>query len=71
LLPKEIPIHEGGQRGRERGRYSTGRVIDTGAADLILGPFTSHAYPKYFLFHSSHRIFRRMYGALNVGKKNN
>jgi hypothetical protein len=25
--------------------------------------------PKYFLFHPSHRIFRRMHGALNVGKK--
>jgi hypothetical protein len=27
--------------------------------------------PKYFLFYPSHRIFRRMYGALNVGKKDN
>jgi hypothetical protein len=35
------------------------------------GPFTSHANPKYFLFHPSHQIFKRMYGALNVGKKNN
>jgi hypothetical protein len=27
--------------------------------------------PKYFLFHPSHQIFRRMHGALNVGKKDN
>jgi Holliday junction resolvasome RuvABC ATP-dependent DNA helicase subunit len=33
--------------------------------------FTSHANPKYFLFHPSHRIFRRMHRALNVGKKDN
>jgi hypothetical protein len=31
--------------------------------------FTCHTYPKYFLFHSSHRIFRRMHEVLNVGKK--
>jgi hypothetical protein len=24
---------------------------------------------KYFLFHPSHRIFRRMHEALNIGKK--
>jgi hypothetical protein len=30
-----------------------------------------HLNPKYFLFHPSHQIFRRMYGALNVGKKDN
>jgi hypothetical protein len=30
---------------------------------------TCHAYPKYFIFHLSHRIFRRMHEALNVGKK--
>jgi hypothetical protein len=35
------------------------------------GVFTSHANPKYFLFHPSHRIFGRMHGALNVGKKDN
>jgi hypothetical protein len=35
---------------------------------LTMGGFTSHANPKYFLFHSSHRIFKRMYGALNVSK---
>jgi hypothetical protein len=33
--------------------------------------FTCHANPKYFFFHSSHRIFERMHEALNVGKKNN
>jgi hypothetical protein len=33
--------------------------------------FTSHANPKYFLFHPSHQIFGRMHGALNVGKKDN
>jgi hypothetical protein len=33
--------------------------------------FISHPNPKYFLFHLSHQIFRRMYGALNVGKKDN
>jgi hypothetical protein len=27
--------------------------------------------PKYFLLHTSHQIFRRMHGALNVGKKDN
>jgi hypothetical protein len=35
------------------------------------GVFTSHANPKHFLFHPPHRIFRRMHGALNVGKKDN
>jgi hypothetical protein len=38
---------------------------------LSLALFTSHANPKYFLFHPSHRIFRRIHGALNVGKKDN
>jgi hypothetical protein len=33
--------------------------------------FTSHANPKYFLFHPSYRIFGRMHGVLNVGKKDN
>jgi hypothetical protein len=33
--------------------------------------FSCHANPKYFLFYLSHRIFKRMHGALNVGKKNN
>jgi hypothetical protein len=33
--------------------------------------FTSHANPKYFLFHPSHRIFRRMHETLNIGKKDN
>jgi hypothetical protein len=37
----------------------------------IQGVFTSRANQKYFLFHSSHRIFGRMHGALNVGKKDN
>jgi hypothetical protein len=27
--------------------------------------------PKYFLLHTSHQIFRRMHGTLNVGKKDN
>jgi hypothetical protein len=27
--------------------------------------------PKYFLFHPSNQIFRRMHGALNIGKKDN
>jgi hypothetical protein len=31
--------------------------------------FTSHANPKYLIFHPSHRIFKHMNGALNVGKK--
>jgi hypothetical protein len=31
----------------------------------------SRPNPKYFLFHPSHQIFRRMHGALNVGKKDN
>jgi hypothetical protein len=35
------------------------------------GLFTSHPNPKYFLFHSSHQIFLRMYVALNIGKKDN
>jgi hypothetical protein len=30
-----------------------------------------HPNPKYFLFHPSHQIFRRMYGTLNVSKKDN
>jgi hypothetical protein len=33
--------------------------------------FTWHANPKYFLFYPSHRIFKRIHGALNVGKKTN
>jgi hypothetical protein len=33
------------------------------------GVFTSHANPKYFFFHPSHRIFGRMHGVLNVVKK--
>jgi hypothetical protein len=33
--------------------------------------FTSHPNPKYFLFHPSHQIFRRMHEVLNVGKKDN
>jgi hypothetical protein len=36
---------------------------------LLWAAFTCHAYPKYFLFHPSHRIFRRMHEALNVDKK--
>jgi hypothetical protein len=38
---------------------------------VTTGVFTSHANPKYFLFHPLHRIFGRMHGALNVGKKDN
>jgi hypothetical protein len=37
----------------------------------LMALFTSHANPKYFIFHPSHRIFRRMHGTLNVGKKDN
>jgi hypothetical protein len=33
--------------------------------------FTSHPNLKYFFFHPSHQIFRRMHGVLNVGKKDN
>jgi hypothetical protein len=34
--------------------------------------FTSHRpNPKYFLFHPSNQIFRRMHRALNLGKKDN
>jgi hypothetical protein len=36
-----------------------------------MASFTFHTNPKYFLFHPSHRIFRRMHEALNVGKKDN
>jgi hypothetical protein len=35
------------------------------------GVFTSHANPKYFLFHLLYQIFERMYGVLNIGKKDN
>jgi hypothetical protein len=42
---------------------------DAGASIAAL--FISHANPKYFLFHPSHRIFRCMREALNVGKKDN
>jgi hypothetical protein len=41
------------------------------ARKVARGVFTSHVNPKYFLFHSLHRIFGRMHGALNVGKKDN
>jgi hypothetical protein len=33
------------------------------------GLFSSHANPKYFLFHPSHQIFGHMHEVLNVGKK--
>jgi subtilisin family serine protease len=48
-------------------------IVTTGmfASSNTMALFTSHANPKYFLFHPSHQIFRRMYGALNVGKKDN
>jgi hypothetical protein len=36
-----------------------------------MAAFTSHPNPKYFFFHPLHQIFRRMHGALNVGKKDN
>jgi hypothetical protein len=40
--------------------------------EILQGPCSlPHPNPKYFLFHPSHQIFRRMYGALNVGKKDN
>jgi hypothetical protein len=31
--------------------------------------FTSHANPKYFLFHPLYQIFGYIYGVLNIGKK--
>jgi hypothetical protein len=37
----------------------------------IKAAFTSRPNPKYFIFHPSHQIFRRMHEALNVGKKDN
>jgi hypothetical protein len=36
---------------------------------LVEAVFTSHANPKYFIFHPSHQIFRRIHEVLNVGKK--
>jgi hypothetical protein len=48
-------------------RYDTANQLCT----VIQALFTSHPNPKYFLFYPSHQIFRRMYGALNVGKKDN
>jgi hypothetical protein len=39
------------------------------AQQMTEGVFTWHANPKYFLFHLSHRIFERMHGVLNIGKK--
>jgi hypothetical protein len=35
------------------------------------GLFTFYANLKYFLFYPSHRIFKRIHGTLNVGKKTN
>jgi hypothetical protein len=41
-------------------------------AEMDLRPCSlPHPNPKYFLFHPSNQIFRRMHGALNVGKKDN
>jgi hypothetical protein len=39
------------------------KIFCTGAA------FTSYRNPKYFLFHPSHQIFKRMHETLTVGKK--
>jgi hypothetical protein len=39
--------------------------------NFMMALFTFHPNPKYFLFHPSHQIFRRMHGTLNVGKKDN
>jgi hypothetical protein len=39
--------------------------------NFTMALFTSHPNPKYFLFHPSHQIFRRIHGALNIGKKDN
>jgi hypothetical protein len=48
------------------------RTLFSGVAfSAMWALFSCHTNPKYFLFHSSHRIFRHMYGALNVGKKDN
>jgi hypothetical protein len=72
------------QEGVDPGRLRDGRRSGSGDSCKVLlvddvrhtekhgkAAFTCHAYPKYFLFHPSHRIFRRMHEALNVGKKNN
>jgi hypothetical protein len=48
---------------------STAQQADFGL--VYFGMFSRRANPKYFLFHLSHRIFRRMHGALNVGKNDN
>jgi hypothetical protein len=55
------------------GRYislsSTLNISSTLFFSQIQGAFTSHANPKYFLFHPLHQIFERMHVVLNVGKK--
>jgi threonine/homoserine/homoserine lactone efflux protein len=60
---KQLPLKKEIARSREKATLLF--------AQLTKGVFTSHANPKYFLFYSSHRIFGRMHGALNVGKKDN
>jgi hypothetical protein len=42
---------------------------DDGCCGAPMALFTSHPNPKYFIFYLSHQIFRRMHGALNIGKK--
>jgi hypothetical protein len=42
-----------------------------GPRKAIEAAFTSPPNPKYFLLNTSHQIFRRMHGALNVCKKDN
>jgi hypothetical protein len=60
-LQVRAPRHTRRQRGGTR------RQAGCGAQAL----FTSHLNPKYFLFYLSHQIFRHMYRALNVDKKDN
>jgi hypothetical protein len=62
----------GGERAVQRFGAS-GTQIDRNILQLYRSKalFTSHPNPKYFLFHPSHQIFRRMHEALNVGKKDN
>jgi hypothetical protein len=39
------------------------------SASVTEAAFTSYRNPKYFIFHPSHQIFKRMHETLNVGKK--
>jgi hypothetical protein len=59
-----VPGAKAGKEAGEPGGHPT-------TSPSLQAAFTCHAFPKYFLFHPSHRIFRRMHEVLNVGKKNN